>query len=114
MGICCLNLTNTTFADMKRLLGQNQSFTIPEQNLQYVTIEAYNGLFPIIMNDVFQFAKTLPINWTLPWSVNHHHRRNMEAVRFSSHVSIKTLGGEKRWNLYFKELKGSKFLTKSK
>ena len=67
MGICCLNLTNTTFADMKRLLEQNHSFTIPEQNLQYLTIEAYNGLFPIIMNNVFQFCKnsTYKLNFTM-------------------------------------------------
>ena len=67
MGICCLNLTNTTFADMKRLLEQNHSFTIPEQNLQYLTIEAYNGLCPIIMNNVFQFCKnsTYKLNFTM-------------------------------------------------
>ena len=47
-------------SNFKELLERDHSFTIHERNIQYLAIEAYtvkNGLFPIIMNDVFQFGK---------------------------------------------------------
>ena len=42
--------------NFKELLEWDHSFTVHEKNIQYLAIEAFNirnGLFPVIMNDVF-------------------------------------------------------------
>ena len=48
-------------SNFKELLEWDHSFAIHERNLKYLATEAYkvkNGLFPVIMNDVFQFGKS--------------------------------------------------------
>ena len=84
-------------SNFKELLERDHSFTIHERNIQYLAIEAYrikNGLSPVIMNDVFQFAKDSAYGFR---SGNHLQRTNIQTVNFGSE-SIKTLGS-KLWDL---------------
>ena len=67
--------------------------------------ELLNGLYPVIMNDVFQFDKNSAYELR---SGNHLQRTNIQTVHFGSE-SIKTLGA-KIWDLIPVEIKASKSL----
>ena len=76
--------------------------------MQHLPIEAYkvqNGLFPVIMNDVFQFGKNSAYELR---SSNRLRRANMQTVHSDSE-SIKTPGA-KIWDLIPAEIKASKSL----
>ena len=80
-------------SNFKELLERNHSFTIHERNIQYLATKAYkvkNGLSPVIMNDVFQFAKKPAYEFR---SGNHLQRKNIKIVHFCSD-SIKILGAK--------------------
>ena len=52
-------------SNFKERLERDQSFTIHERNIQYLSIEACkvkNGLSPVIMNDVFKLGKNSSMN----------------------------------------------------
>ena len=95
-------------SNFKERLERDQSFTIHERNIQYLSSEACkvkNGLSPVIMNDVFQFGKNSAYELR---SGNHLQRTNIQTVHFGSE-SIKTLGA-KIWDLIPAEIKASKSL----
>ena len=82
------------------------SITIHLRNIQYFAIEASkvkSGLFPVTMNDVFQFGKNDAYELR---SGNHLQRKNIQTVHFGSE-SIKILGA-KIWELNPAEIKASK------
>ena len=77
-------------SNFKEFLERNHSFTIHERNIQYLATEVYkikNGLFAVIMNDVFQFGKNFAYELR---SGFHLQRTNIQTVHFGSE-SIKTL-----------------------
>ena len=79
-------------SNLKELLEWNYSFTYHERNIQYLATEAYkvkNGLFPVIIIDVFQLGKNFAHEII---SGNNLQRANIQTVHFGS-KSIKTLGG---------------------
>ena len=79
-------------SNFKELLERYHSFTIHERNIQYLATEAYkvkNGLFPVIIIDVFQLGKNFAHEII---SGNNLQRANIQTVHFGS-KSIKTLGG---------------------
>ena len=52
-------------SNFKERLERDQSFTIHERNIQYLSSEACkvkNGLSPVIMNDVFKLGKSSSMN----------------------------------------------------
>ena len=52
-------------SNFKERLERDQSFTIHERNIQYLSSEACkvkNGLSPVIMNDVFKLGKNSSMN----------------------------------------------------
>ena len=82
------------------------SITIHQRNIQYLAIEASkveSGLFPVIMNNVFQFGKNDAYDLK---SSSHLQRTNIQTVHFGSE-SIRILGA-KIWELNPAEIKASK------
>ena len=80
-------------SNFKELLEWDHSFAIHERNLKYLATEAYkvkNGLFPVIMIDVFQLGKNFAHEII---SGNNLQRTNIQTVHFGS-KSIKTLGAK--------------------
>ena len=102
-------VSNDYKSNFKELLERDPSFTIHERYIKYLAIEAYkvkSCLFPVIMNDVFQFGERSACELRRG---NHLQRTNIQTVHFGSE-SIKRLGA-KIWDLISVEIRALKSLT---